>query len=219
MATHAQRDMGGRLDSSPPRVFQTGERRSPPSEAADSRRRTRPRHGSFRASQAATSNNTRPSAHAGTAQATSSQHSPPRERVMPPNLPHWYPHAQDPRRSLTTATQSASGAHQPHNYTTIHPAMPFAEHNNLSPPAMTTTQLTTGNFGPLMNPPESHTYPGAANASSGASTAETGQLPGPNQMSTYSQALPMQSLALPPLEPRYNGMQLPSTSATGEAWQ
>ena len=38
----------GRPEGSPPRAWQTGERRSPPSEASESRRRTRPRHGSLR---------------------------------------------------------------------------------------------------------------------------------------------------------------------------
>lgn len=46
-----------RVDNGPPRGSQTGERRSPPAEASESRRRTRPRHSSFRASPSAAGSN------------------------------------------------------------------------------------------------------------------------------------------------------------------
>lgn len=116
---------GVQLDVSPSRTWQTGERRSPPSEASENRRRMRPRHGSFRGSQSSngvTSNNNRPSSYAGvTPSATPHQQSPGRERVNPPNLPpHWFPLSHDPRRPLTqfTPRQYPSSSHRPHAYST-----------------------------------------------------------------------------------------------------
>lgn len=107
-------------DGSPPQAWHTGERRSPPSEGLEPRRRTRPRHANSRAlSSNNAPSNGRPSSFAGTAPSASLQQSPGRERVNPPNLaPYWYPFPHDPRRSLTPffARQFPSGNHRPYNY-------------------------------------------------------------------------------------------------------
>ncbi|KAH8893746.1 hypothetical protein GQ53DRAFT_763305 [Thozetella sp. PMI_491] len=89
------------LGLNPPRAWHAGERRSPPSEFSENRRRTRARH--FRSASGAGASSNRPLSFGGQATATSSQHSPGRERVTPPSVfgQPSYPFANDPRRSLT----------------------------------------------------------------------------------------------------------------------
>jgi hypothetical protein len=78
-------------DRSPPRPWQTGDRRSPPSETFDSRRRTRARHSSFRGAPGSTSAyHARPASYAGNSAATSQQ-SPGRERVSV--FPYYFPYS------------------------------------------------------------------------------------------------------------------------------
>ncbi|KAK3939124.1 hypothetical protein QBC46DRAFT_409504 [Diplogelasinospora grovesii] len=131
----AQRDEN-RSDANPLRGWQTGERRSPPSEASETRRRTRARHGSFRASPStSTSNATRPTAYA----AMNAQLNPQpqqqsagaaRERVIPPYvLQPWFSLTHGPHQSLTPslATQPLPGSHRPYYPTNIgrYPMSPF----------------------------------------------------------------------------------------------
>lgn len=109
----------GRVDMSPPRShgWQTGERRSPPSEGSEPRRRMRARHGSLRASPtgSAAANNSRPNSYTGTTPSatqdqtqtqTQHQQSPGhgRERVNP----HWYM-APLPARQYSTGPDHPQG--------------------------------------------------------------------------------------------------------------
>ncbi|KAK3330833.1 hypothetical protein B0H66DRAFT_528174 [Apodospora peruviana] len=211
----AQRDE--RFDASPPRTWQTGERRSPPSEASESRRRTRARHSSFRASPStANANATRQGpSHSGVQAPTAPLHqSPARERVNPPNLPpHWYPFSQDPRRSLTPlfATQFAPGGQQrpysyhpgtmgrPPNMPAFQSAEPFA----LNPPPP--MPMGSGHpahfmagFPSLMNSDAANqAYQGQPNGPPGMNPGGE-PLPGPSQLDAYSQQLPS-SASLPPV--------------------
>lgn len=115
----SQRDEN-RYDGSPPRAWHTGDRRSPPSEAPEMRRRTRPRHGSVRTLPSNNGpSNSRPNSFGGVVPSAPPQPSPARERVNPPNLPsNWYPFSHDPRRSLTPhfARQLSAASHGPFNY-------------------------------------------------------------------------------------------------------
>ncbi|KAK3394028.1 hypothetical protein B0H63DRAFT_517191 [Podospora didyma] len=225
----AQRDEG--VDSSPPRNFQTGERRSPPSEAADSRRRTRPRHGSFlrgspsSSGSATTGAPSRPNSHAGTVPAPPSQQSPPRERVNAPNPPpHWSSFSYNPHRSLTqlSARQFTQSTNRPGPSYRVSaggpPFLPF-EGMGMGPPSMS-GQLMLG-FAPLMNPAEGQQpFPSPLNGGVGGSSGDHGQLP---HMPPFPQQLPP-VLAMDgfPLDgPVYQGSSTitnDSSSSTREAW-
>ncbi|KAK0717015.1 hypothetical protein B0T26DRAFT_274404 [Lasiosphaeria miniovina] len=173
----AQRD-DSRPDNSPPRTWQTGERRSPPSEPSS--RRTRARHGSFRgspststtatASANASSNNngsTRQNPPAGTNPAGPQQQSPARERF-------------------------ASGGHRPYQYPgnmSRPPNMPLLTPVDLSqqnlPPQL------IADFTPIMRPRDFLSYPlSPMNGGPGHLAGETEQLPGPTHMATFPQQLP-----------------------------
>ena len=104
---------------SPPRSWQTGERRSPPSEGYENRRRTRPRH--FRSPPSANGSHSRPSAFANLGNGAPNQQSPGRgDRGQLPGASQatWYPFSNDPHRSLTPlfARQFGSQARS-YNYT------------------------------------------------------------------------------------------------------
>jgi hypothetical protein len=113
-----------RFDSSPPRQWQTGDRRSPPSsETAESRRRTRARFNYARASPPSAPNNggssaspthPRPNSFAGV---SSSQQNPLRERnAQPPFMQiAWHGPQANSRRSVTplTSRQNVAGHGRP----------------------------------------------------------------------------------------------------------
>jgi hypothetical protein len=96
------------------RPFAGRERRSPPSDVTENRRRTRARHDNFHSSQSAGPSTARASTSAQTAESPApGQQSPPRERVTPPSILPWPgQYAHDLNRILTThaARQSLSGS-------------------------------------------------------------------------------------------------------------
>jgi hypothetical protein len=98
----------GGSDNPTPRPFQPRERRSPPSEAMENRRRTRARHSSFHPSYPAGFAVSRASTSHTTGGPTPGQQSPSRERVMPPSGFPWPGFPLDLNRSLTPhpATQA-----------------------------------------------------------------------------------------------------------------
>lgn len=99
----------GTSDNLSPRPFQPRERRSPPSEAMENRRRTRARHSSFHPSYPAGFAVGRASTASHTAVASAlGQQSPSRERVIAPSGIPWPGFPLDLNRSLTPhpATQS-----------------------------------------------------------------------------------------------------------------
>jgi hypothetical protein len=183
------------FDSSPPRAWQTGERRSPPSEASESRRRTRARHGSFRGSPATNMGSNRPNSHAGMNSTAPLQQSPARERVNAPYQPHWgYPGARLP---LTTPLTGRQFMHMPNNQRLYGypaggrpPNIPV-EPLGLAPPSMPQTQMGPGYGPPILSAVEDQRFQNPLNGGSGAPTpTESGQLPGPAHMATFSQQLP-----------------------------
>lgn len=122
-------------DGTPPRGAQTGERRSPPSEASETRRRTRARRGSLRTSQSGNTLITTV-----TVPAHQRQHH--LERVTPPNSLHWTVQSQrDSSQSLTSllARQSMSSNSQRLYYSSVDPVAqpsPPAEYPNPSSSSM-----------------------------------------------------------------------------------
>lgn len=204
-----------RYDSSPPRAWQTGDRRSPPSEASESRRRTRPRHSSFRgtASNTATAGSSRhSSSHAGSSSSmTSLQQNPARERVNPPTLsctspPHIH-HSLTPLSSMQYPSQRPY-YHPGHNLSRFSmppmPSMPpyqSPESLGMNPPhPMPPHAAAFGSMGNLDGTSISHPYqPPILGGPSGASLSTGGDpLPGPAQLDAYSQQLPS-SASLPPV--------------------
>lgn len=135
------------LNSTPPRNAHAGERRSPPSEGSDTRRRTRARHGSSYSSHLA--------AMAG--EQAPPQRSPPRQRVTPPGSLHWtVRYDRDSSRPLTSLlarqSMSISGGSYPLNYDVYSQPDPL-----LSPPEAQDTALnpeepTSGRGPPGYNP-------------------------------------------------------------------
>ncbi|KAK3311161.1 uncharacterized protein B0T15DRAFT_507752 [Chaetomium strumarium] len=99
------------------RPFAGRERRSPPSDVTENRRRTRARHDNLH-SQSAGPSTARASSSAQTAEAPApGQQSPPRERVTSPSILPWPgQYAHDLNRILTThaARQSVSGSQRPY---------------------------------------------------------------------------------------------------------
>lgn len=177
-----QRD-DNRYDGSPPR--HTGDRRSPPSDGPELRRRTRARYASVRAMPSSSpasagpsgsSGSGRPNSFAGPSASSASlqQHSPSRDRVNPPNLsPRWYPFPHDPRRSLTPifARQffPQGSSHRPYHAFAGRPhhAAPMAGVEPMGLPPMSTPGFMPP---PLLNPRSSHeqqAYPGHINGGPG----------------------------------------------------
>ena len=104
---------------SPPRSWQTGERRSPPSEGYENRRRTRPRH--FRSPSSSNISHGRPSNFANLGNGATNQQSPGRgDRGQLPGASQatWYPFSNDPHRSLTPLfARHISSQARSYNYT------------------------------------------------------------------------------------------------------
>ncbi|KAK3337089.1 hypothetical protein B0T19DRAFT_437768 [Cercophora scortea] len=159
-----------RMYDNQPRGWATGERRSPPSEASDSRRRTRPRHSSFRSSSSASANGPRPTGHTGSTPAAPLQPSSARERFPP------------------------GSGHRPYNYSGAiarpnnMPPFQSMEPLGLNPPSLSAGRLMIGFApAPLMNSADNQAYP-IPNPLDGQ--AGEGHLPGPSQLAAYSQQLP-----------------------------
>ncbi|KAK3695316.1 hypothetical protein B0T22DRAFT_508515 [Podospora appendiculata] len=214
-----------RAYDNPSRGWATGERRSPPSEASDSRRRTRPRHSTFRSSSSTSTNSPRQTAHPGSAPAAPLQPSSARERVNPPNLPpHWYPFPYDQRQALTPLfpRQFPPGSsHRPYNYSgaiarpSNMPPFQSMEPLGLNPPSLSAGRLMIGFApAPLMNSSvDGQQYPNSLDAQAGE-----GHLPGPAQLAAYSQQLPpvvaLDGQGLSSVSDAINGPPYPSS----EAW-
>ncbi|KAL1870252.1 hypothetical protein VTK73DRAFT_2801 [Phialemonium thermophilum] len=118
-----------RHDGSPPRSWQAREHRAPTTDNPEPRRRTRPRHGSFRSATSGTGSQnhqtTRPSSFAGPTTSASMQQSPARERGTQPYLaPSYRPPSYDAHRSLTPLT------------TESYPSGTFGGSNRRIPPIM-----------------------------------------------------------------------------------
>lgn len=131
-------------ESMPPRGSQTGERRSPPSEASESRRRTRPRYSGFRASPSAAvpSGNRQSSSHAGGSTSIAPpQPSPARDRVNDPTrLPPWRLDRLPPwRRDRLARIQSRS----------LTPPSGFEQYSRQRPYSYHHTPRRSLNMGPL----------------------------------------------------------------------
>lgn len=108
-----------RVDSSPPRGSQTGERRSPPSEASEPRRRTRPRYSGFhRASPSGPgSNGNRQSAGGSQIAPPHPQQSPARDRVNDPSRsPVRFTIPQTSRRLLIPTSVLQTARQRPYSY-------------------------------------------------------------------------------------------------------
>ena len=148
--------------SSSQRTWQTGDRRSPPTEASEGRRRTRPRHGSIRAPPSASNSNggSRPSSFTNAASSTSQQQSTTaRERVNPPPFPiRWlpFPHAPPSLTPLFARQYSPLSYYRPYNYSGSGPRQSAApavtlhvEPSNLGPPST----LNNAPFHPGFGPP------------------------------------------------------------------
>lgn len=199
----AQREEAARFEGSPPRAWQTGERRSPPSEASESRRRTRARHGSFRGSPATNMASNRPNSHAGMSSTALLQQSPARggDRVntIPYHLPHW---ASVGPRLLTAPLTGRQFIHMSN-----HPPRPYGYPPSggpagvgrvptnipgefgLAPPTMPPPHMP--GYGPLLSPVEDQRFQNPLNGGSGPPVpTEPAQLPGPAHMTTFSQQLP-----------------------------
>ncbi|KAK0656814.1 hypothetical protein B0T16DRAFT_385454 [Cercophora newfieldiana] len=185
-ARMAQREEA-RFEGSPPRTWQTGERRSPPSEASETRRRTRARHGSFRGSPATNTANSRPNLHGGMNPTAPLQQSP-----APPPTGRQFMHMPS--------------NHRLYGYSGVvrAPGMPPVEPFGLAPPSMPPSQMP---YNPLLSPVEDQRFQNSLNGGSGPPVpAEPAQLPGPSHMTTFSQQLPPVGTLEPP--------SFPSTSST-----
>ncbi len=217
-----------RFGSSPPRAWQTGERRSPPLEALEPRRRTRPRHSSLRGSGSPSSSaaSNRPSLNAGTSPAASQQGPTDRERVTPPYFPAWAYFSNDPRRSLTTHAvrqYMPMPNHIPYGY---HPSMgrgpgmpPLQpmEPSGLAPPSIPSTHPV---FPPFTGPTDSQPYhiPTSGSAGTGGPSTDSGQLPGPAQMAAYGLPLPPVGVLEAPGFPGASNLNNGASGVGGEHW-
>ncbi|GAB1311396.1 hypothetical protein MFIFM68171_01606 [Madurella fahalii] len=153
-------------DGAPPRTFQTGERRSPPSEASENRRRTRARHGSFRASLPAGPLAGRtPASHTAGGPAPP-QHSPPRER-------------------------STSGSQRPFFTPMMNmgPRPNFFQHMEPQGVGPNSMPLGPGTLNHSFNNPP-YSVPGNGGQAGAASTQPPAYSTGPQQAATFSQQLP-----------------------------
>ncbi|KAM7196067.1 hypothetical protein V8F33_006359 [Rhypophila sp. PSN 637] len=217
-----QRGDEPRPEINPPRAWQTGDRRSPPSEASGGRR-TRPRHSSFRGSPSTAGSHRHGSSHAaGSSSAAPVQQGQARERVNLPSFAHWSSAAEYSRRSLTPyfATQFTNQRPYQHSGNNAArfsmPPMPTFQPVELGMPPMPAFPDPLGlNAQPPM-PPQMVAYPNVPNphgtsavpnpysasglGGPGAAALSPGgePLPGPSQLDAYSQQLPP-SASLPPV--------------------
>lgn len=180
-------------DGPPPRTFQTGERRSPPSEASENRRRTRARRGSFRASLPAGPLGGRTLASHTAGGPAPPQHSPPRERVIPPGLSRW-PHqfSLDPNGPLTQplASQSTSGSQRPFfSPMSMGPRPSFFQPMEPQGTGPNSMPLGVGTLNHNFNNPP-YSVPGNGGQAGVASTQPPAYSGGPQQATTFSQQLP-----------------------------
>jgi hypothetical protein len=175
-----------RFDNNPTRAWPTGGRRSPPSDSGESRRRTRPRHGSFRGSPTATTGSGRPTHHGPGTSAAPPQMSPSRERVsdaagirdghLANRIPQFMGMPSTPRSFNTS----------------VRPPMPptsHSEQNGLNaPPMHPQAPIVFGTMTSYMDA-ESR-YRESLHGRSDSSATEASHLPGPAQLAAYSQQLP-----------------------------
>ncbi|KAK5655439.1 hypothetical protein OQA88_5710 [Cercophora sp. LCS_1] len=197
MGNHRPDD--SRFENSPPRIWQTGERRSPPSEGMESRRRTRARHGSFRGSQSTNSAANRQNAQAGAnpANPPSLQQSPARDRASASGDFHWQ-RFLDVRQPLTHNSgrpfmpslaphrqySYGAGIGRHHGIPSLQPVEPMG----LNPP-MPPTQMGMG-FGALMGSDDDQRHSMLSAGIPAALPSDIGQLPGPSQIVPFAQQLP-----------------------------
>ncbi|KAM7192246.1 hypothetical protein V8F20_008948 [Naviculisporaceae sp. PSN 640] len=181
-------------ESPPPlRAFQTGDRRSPPSEASESRRRTRARHYHRTSSTAATAGSSRQnSSQSGSPSSTvpsQLQSSATRERFTTqrpyyPNTNNLARFSMPPMQPVQYQTPESLG------WTSSHPVPPLPPHASAFGPM--------GNLDGTSSTSNSYQPPVLMGPSGTAVSAGGDPLPGPAQLDAYSQQLPS-SASLPPV--------------------
>lgn len=195
----------------------------------ETRRRTRPRHGSFRGSPSTSTATTR-AAHHGVGHPTApSQASPARERVGHPFFwPSWYQATDVPNPPLTypSVAQFMPPVSNPRAYgynaamgrlPGMPPMPPQVEPLGVTPSQHSAPTSMGMSFGPpLSSPVDDHArYPMPPNGAAGASSSEANQLP-PPQMNTYTQLPPMGALDGPSYVSASNAAN--SQSVPAEPW-
>jgi hypothetical protein len=198
-------------DGAAQRSSHTGERRSPPSEASENRRRTRARHGSFRASSSAGPLAGRPPTSHTAGGPSPPQQSPPRERVMPPGLSHWaHQFPLDPNGPLTMpmARQSVPSSQRAY-FSHMNLGRPPSFFPPMESQGMTSNHMVLGSSS-LNHPFNSSPYPGPSNGGPAgtASTPPSAYPGGPPQAATFSQQLP-------PVVALESSFTVPSTTDNG----